>query len=343
MTITRPAFGYSGQIFVAEEATYGTATTAAATKLRFPISGPAGSENKGFSDQRFFDGVNTRNMPQPQLGPLSYSDSFSQWLSDGWFLKMAFGSVTSSPVGTTTADYYDHTIAEKDEIPSFTLYDQVAGSGFSREYEGCKVSRYSISGDSGGFVTENVDFIAQNMRIATTVLTASAPDVEPFRWHHCVIKTNNAATTVAEVFENVNRWEVTIDNDLDPKMYCTDTGDERCISAIHEQGRNYNAILNVDFTDRKHYDAFFTGTTGGVETTTKAQGTTIFDFNFNITMTRSATTTKDEIFIGFKNSIIDTPGFTKDVGNTPITLAMAIRPLALDSCHIYNSDASPWS
>lgn len=341
MTITRPAFGYSGQMFAAEEATYGTSTTAAATKLLFPISGPGGSANKGFSDQRFFDGINTRNMPQPQLGPLSYSDSFSQWLSDGWFLKMAFGSVTST---TAAADAYQvHTIEEKDVLPSFSLFDQVAGSGFSREYEGCKISRYSISGDSGGFVTENIDFIAQNMRIATTVLTASAPDVEPYRWHHCVIQTNNATTTTAEVFENVNRWEINVDNDLDPKMYCTDTGDERCISAIHEGGRNYNSILNVDFTNRKHYDAFFTGTTNGVETATKMQGTTIFDFDFNVKMTRSATTTKDEIFIGFKNSVMDTPGLSKDVGNTPITLAMAVRPLSLDSCYIYNSDATPWS
>ena len=341
MTINRPAFGYSGAMFVAQEATYGIFTTAAAVKLKYPITAPSGSENKGFSDQRFFDGANSRNIPTPQLGPLSYSDSFTQWLSDGFFLKLAFGSVTSTT--TTGTGAYLHTISEADIIPSFSLVDQLAGSGFARQWEGCKVNRYTLSCDQGGYVTENVDYIAQNMRIATTVLSASAPDVEPFRWHMCVVKTNNATTTVAEVFENVNRIEFSIDNDLDPKMYLTDTGDDRCISACHEQGRNYSAILNVDFTNREHYDAFFTGTTTALETTTVGQGTTLFDFDWDLTMTRSGTTTKDQIYAGFNNCIMDTPGLSEDVGNTPITLAMAIRPKSLNSAYIKNTDATPWS
>ena len=258
----------------------------------------------------------TRDFSNIVPGKFEVSGSIEYYLQNGGFLRMGMGEDTGT---TTTVDSgpkihtgasYRHIMGSSATVgsecfPSFTMEfadDEgtdcrggVQGTyNLNRKYTGCRVNSMKISGAVDTPVSVSVDWVGQNVRVSTAAKTSVTQDTaDPFVYYQGVVyattgvvANNTTFSSVMRIAE-VNTFDVTINNNLEPVYYISGTTNtyqsKRGVKQLLVKGREYDANLGLHFKNKAMYQRFL----GAVNAT--GPQNTITSTNIVLDLVRSGT------------------------------------------------------
>lgn len=115
----------------------------------------------------------TRDVPDAQLGPISYSgeyDLYARMESIATLLKGALGSASSA--GSAGAGY-THTITPAATIPWLSVEEKIANGYETFKYTDAKVNTFHMEADANGYLMATAGMIALTQATTTATVPAS--------------------------------------------------------------------------------------------------------------------------------------------------------------------------
>jgi tail tube protein len=114
-----------------------------------------------------------RDIPDAQLGPISYSGEIDMYLrmeSLATFLRGALGAVSSSGA---TGTGYTHAITPADTIPWLSVEEKIANGYETFKYTDAKVNTFHMEADANGYLTGTVGLVALKQELTTATPTGT--------------------------------------------------------------------------------------------------------------------------------------------------------------------------
>jgi hypothetical protein len=301
--------GYKQTLYFADESRYGSAMT---------VDQPIGlvqsvnpTETNNLIKIRTMGG--TRDYSNIVPGKFEVSGTFDYFLQNGPFLRMAMGEDSAT---TATADSGPrvHTGAElgsacvhtmgsaaspqADSFPSFTLEfadDEDTGAysttaNLKRIYTGCRVNSLTISGSVDEPVSVSCDWIAQGVKVSTADATSVSDDTEdPYVFYQGQVYVTSggvdydtAPSTTSTRVAEVNSFDFTINNNLEPVWYISGTTNiyqsTRGLKNLLVKGRDYDASLGLHFKNKLQYQRFLGSNTATTAQTAIGKYQVVLDF-----------------------------------------------------------------
>lgn len=251
------ANGLDGQIGFAEESTYGTPVTP--TRFIEFNRETFDKQIERIESQGLRAGGNrVVNTTQVADGRINVTGGFDCELQDkgmGLLWKHAFGAVSTSQPGGATLTY-DHTLTPGelggDILTAEIGWDDLAGSSYSKEVQGLKISGWTLGARVGELVTCHFDGIGEDLTADAAHETASY--VTGMR----VLSFVGATLTLDASGYDVEEIQIAGENNLDDQRY--NLGSQLRKEPIEQDRRVYRATVNGDWLDWTAYNRFLNGT-----------------------------------------------------------------------------------
>ena len=147
-----------------------------------------------------------RDIPDAQLGPISYSgefDFYARMEELPTLLKGVLGSASSAGAALTG---YTHTITPSDaSLPWLSVEETIAGAYEDFKYTDCKINSFHLEADANGYLMGTCGLIGLTQEILTPVSPAVRWDNSPLLvGTNITVKWNNVALPAKSFSFDVN-------------------------------------------------------------------------------------------------------------------------------------------
>lgn len=264
-------------------------------------------------------GNSSRNVGLFVDGQLDFNGTFTYYPQDWRMVGFALGSI----VDGGSPSPYSHDLSELESdgkspfvsgvhkpFLSFTLAAEQfspggTGSNFHRYIKGCMIDSLTISADQGGFITNEVSYIAQDLVFASGAGSAvTAFGSRPFMWNDILVHIPSG-TAVPEV----KSMSLTINNNLVADHYLN--GSEVIFHPVPTE-RDYELSLTLNANDtltKTFYTNYFLG------------GST-FNLRMMINDTAAGTGSREATFIMSGCKLVDMESPMNNTGMNEQTLTI---------------------
>jgi len=283
VTITNS--GYNQSLYFANETTYGSAAT---VDQNFGlVQSVTPTETNNFIKIRTMGG--TRDYSNVVTGKFEVSGSMDFYLQGGNFIRMALGEDTGTTSGIVdggprvhSGASYVHVMGSAaspaaDCFPSFTMEfaDDENGTcngtggtyNLNRTYTGCRVNSLSISASVDEPVSVSCDWIAQTVVVSTAAATSvTDATTDPYVFYQGAVYATSGAIAYDTALDSsaqiaeVNSFDLSVSNNLESIWYLAGTtGANQTLRGLKNlvvKGRDYDANLDLHFTNKEMYERF---------------------------------------------------------------------------------------
>lgn len=205
------AQGYRGQLAMDFETTYNT-TPASPNGIGMPIQSSKLGSKQNLSEDKTIRG--RRDPAQPSLGNVDVSGNIAVPVDEiaiGYWLKAIFGA----PTTTGSADPYTHVFKPGLTQPSLVLEQGFTDIGQYFLFNGCKVSKFSLSLGGDADLSASIDVMGGKQTISSTSFDSTLVAI-------ALKKFSNFQASVTEGGSNlatITKADLTIDMGLDGDTY----------------------------------------------------------------------------------------------------------------------------
>jgi len=286
--------GYKQSLYWGDESAYGTGAT---------INQPVGlvqsinpTETNSLIKVRTLGG--TRDYSNIVPGKFEISGSFEYYLQGGALLRQAIGEDTGTTAVVDSGPKY-HTGATfvhvmgsaasptADDFPSFTLEftdeeddgDSATTKNLKRLYRGSRISSLTLSANVDEPLKVSVDFMAQGVNVSTAAASSVSESTDdPYVFYQGAVYATSGDINYDTVVDSdsqlaeLNSFDFSVNNNLEAVWYVSGTTaiqqSLRGLKKLVPKGRDYDANLNMHFSDRAQYQRFL-----GAANATESQGT----------------------------------------------------------------------
>ena len=146
-----------------------------------------------------------RDVPDAQLGPISFSGEYSAYLrmeSLAFMLKSVLGTA-AAPTGSAGAGY-THVITPSDTtLPWISVEEQIANAYMNFKYTDCKANTFNMEADANGYLSGTMGMIGltQAIQSAPTASNLQMVDTSPLLVGTNITIAWNGATLPAKSFK----------------------------------------------------------------------------------------------------------------------------------------------
>lgn len=115
----------------------------------------------------------SRDIPDAQLGPISYSGEFDMYARMDSLPTFARGVLGTEAVTGTSLLGYTHTITPGDTLPWLSVEEKIGNGYETFKYTDAKVNTLHLEADAGGYLMATAGLIALKQELTTATAVAS--------------------------------------------------------------------------------------------------------------------------------------------------------------------------
>lgn len=232
------ARGSNAQLLMGYEATYGVTPSVTADQqrsIKLPINKSALSAKRSYADAQTITA--RRDAVPPISGNVDVTGNIVVPIDAryfGYWLKSCFGNPTTTSTGTAPNITYTHVFKVQNTQPSMILENGFTDIATYLRYNGCKVSKMSLSFTAaGGELTASIDVMGATESLQTTPLDTAPKTLNELIEQPTTVslaRFENFKATVMEGGVSIGtcrKLDITIDFGLDGDTYCFDNYNTR--------------------------------------------------------------------------------------------------------------------
>lgn len=188
------ARGYNGQLLVDFEPVFGENPVSPSAK-KLPIISSQLKSKQNFIDSELIRG--RRDPVEPAKGNIDVSGSVTVPVDEvaiGYWLKAMFG--TALTIGSNP---YIHVFKPKSQQPSLVIEQGFTDIGVYEVFNGCKVSKFSITFGGDAELTASIDLLGAKETVANTTLDPEPTAIVAPRFHNFQASVQEGGSEIAVV------------------------------------------------------------------------------------------------------------------------------------------------